>query len=46
MENALSYACKKHKSRRAMGTRQILREFEEVQKSGKVFKKVGVVVTL
>ena len=41
MESALSYACKKHKSKRALGTRQILRESEEVQKNGKVFKKVS-----
>lgn len=39
LEDALSYACKKHKSKRAVGTRQILRESEEVQKNGKVFKK-------
>lgn len=42
MENALSYACKKHRNKKAMGTRQILRESEEVQKNGKVFKKVSV----
>nr|XP_045613680.1 long-chain-fatty-acid--CoA ligase 4-like isoform X1 [Procambarus clarkii] len=39
IERALSYACKKHSGKKALGTRQILREFEEVQKSGKVFKK-------
>lgn len=46
MESALTYACKKHKSKKAMGTRQILKESEEVQKSGKVFKKVRVVAVL
>lgn len=39
VEAALSYACKKHTHKRAIGTRQILRESEEVQKNGKVFKK-------
>lgn len=46
MESALSYACKKHKNKKAMGTRHILMEFEEVQKSGKVFKKVSGFVTV
>ena len=41
LEGAMSYACKKHKNKRAVGTRQILRESEEVQKNGKVFKKVS-----
>lgn len=41
VENALSYACKKHGHKKALGTRHILQETEEVQKSGKVFKKVG-----
>lgn len=41
MESALSYACKKYKNRRALGTREIIKESEEVQKSGKVFKKVS-----
>nr|XP_053645469.1 long-chain-fatty-acid--CoA ligase 4-like [Cherax quadricarinatus] len=39
LEKALSYACKKHGSKKALGTRKILREFEEVQKNGRVFKK-------
>ncbi|KAK3888793.1 hypothetical protein Pcinc_007177 [Petrolisthes cinctipes] len=39
VEAALSYACKKHTNKRAAGTRRILKETEEVQKNGKVFKK-------
>lgn len=46
VEQALSYACKKHGSKKALGTRQILEEFEETQKNGKVFKKVIVIVYL
>ncbi|XP_042869237.1 long-chain-fatty-acid--CoA ligase 4-like isoform X1 [Penaeus japonicus] len=39
VEQAISYACKKHGNKKALGTRQILEEFEETQKNGKVFKK-------
>ncbi|XP_042229969.1 long-chain-fatty-acid--CoA ligase 4-like, partial [Homarus americanus] len=39
IEEALSYACKKHGNKKALGTRQILQESEELQKNGKVFKK-------
>ncbi|XP_071541839.1 long-chain-fatty-acid--CoA ligase 4 isoform X1 [Panulirus ornatus] len=39
VECALSYACRKHANKKAVGTRQILCESEEIQKNGKVFKK-------
>lgn len=40
VEQALTYSCKKHGSKKALGTRQMIRESEELQKSGKVFKKL------
>lgn len=40
VEQALTYSCKKHGTKKALGTRQVIREFEEVQKNGKVFKKL------
>lgn len=42
LEGALSYACRKHANKKAVGTRQILCESEEIQKNGKVFKKVSI----
>ena len=41
VEKALGYACKKYGNRNALGTRKILKEFDELQKNGKVFKKVS-----
>ena len=40
VEKAIGYACKKYGSKKAIGTRKILSEFDEPQKNGKVFKKV------
>jgi len=37
---ALDYAFSKHGDKRAVGTRKVLGEFDEVQKNGKVFKKL------
>ncbi|KAF2357638.1 AMP-dependent synthetase/ligase [Trinorchestia longiramus] len=39
LKEALDYAFKKHADNKALGTRKILSEFDEVQKNGKVFKK-------
>ncbi|XP_018021963.1 long-chain-fatty-acid--CoA ligase 4 isoform X2 [Hyalella azteca] len=39
LREALDYAFKKYAEKKALGTRKILSEFDEVQKNGKVFKK-------
>ena len=40
LKSALDYAFKKHAHKNALGTRRVLKEMDELQKNGKVFKKV------
>ena len=40
MDKAISYACKKFHNKKAIGTRKLLNVFDEVQKNGRIFKKV------
>lgn len=39
IKQALDYAFEEHAHKKALGTRKIIREFDEKQKNGKVFKK-------